>query len=88
MSKMEDSPNLCVGDWIRVHGVPFQITKFSLDVNDIPKLELKHPIEMCEEMNFNEVTYNIGTGLMIHTYSNKCPEGCHGQLEDCKLKDL
>lgn len=39
-----------------------------------------------KEMEYNVISHHGPFGMIMHTYSTKCPEGCYGQLEGCVFK--
>lgn len=45
---MAEKKKLEVGDWIEIYGTPFQVTGLFLRANEVPRIELKHPLEMME----------------------------------------
>lgn len=41
-----EKKSLEVGDWIEIYGISFQVTGLVLKANEVPRIELKHPLEM------------------------------------------
>lgn len=58
----------------------------AVELEDIPQLinDLRALLPEPEmEIDYNTVVSMAGHGVLSHTYSPHCPEGCRGQMEDC-----